>query len=409
MKNKSLYTLSVLLGIGNCLPNISYYLVGISAALLIISLIFSYCEKENDIIISRNQIVLVMGTLVFALTFWLFANHLINYKGQFTGNPTNWWIQLVISILLASLIGLAVKNVKYGMTALALYCLSTSLVSGSFVLYTVFNQKELLAQSHVYCYASKQPIAAAGVCNILGLFSIFYSLYIFTYKRFLMIHNWIILITSYALVTYGSFMCQKRSGLICIYILVPILIMIDRYSRKNKINTKSILIILCSIIGLLALYLLFMILIGRPLNLFQDPRFYFMKLFINQLIHDPLSNAVFSLEEQRKWGVWWFHNFFADVHRSSGFIPFIFSIILAAYIGIRLFKSAITDRENSALFYFYITILFLLSSSVVPEGEWQPLILLVMIGSINEAISCRLDTGAYKISRCRDRGGKNIR
>jgi apolipoprotein N-acyltransferase len=83
----------------------------------------------------------------------------------------------------------------------------------------------------------------------------------------------------------------------------------------------------------------------------------------------------------------WFHNFFADIHRLSGFWGLLSAVILVSYIFVRLLYLIKLDRRIG-LFLMAVTIpcFFIMNTSVVPEGERQPFLLLLAIGAITEVI-----------------------
>jgi len=83
----------------------------------------------------------------------------------------------------------------------------------------------------------------------------------------------------------------------------------------------------------------------------------------------------------------WFHNFFADIHRLSGFWALLAAVILVSYIFIRLLFVIRVDRRLG-LFLMAIAIpcFLIMNTSVVPEGERQPFLLLLAIGAISEVI-----------------------
>lgn len=81
----------------------------------------------------------------------------------------------------------------------------------------------------------------------------------------------------------------------------------------------------------------------------------------------------------------WFHNFFADVHRISGFWALLAAIILVSYIFIRLIALfRVNKKFGGFLLAVAIPTFLIMMTSVVPEGEKQPFILMLLIGSVCE-------------------------
>jgi hypothetical protein len=83
----------------------------------------------------------------------------------------------------------------------------------------------------------------------------------------------------------------------------------------------------------------------------------------------------------------WFHNFFADVHRFSGFWGLSAAILLLGFI---FYKLMLLIRANQSMGLFLmaiaIPIFLIMNTSVVPEGERQPFFLLIFIGVICEKL-----------------------
>jgi hypothetical protein len=86
----------------------------------------------------------------------------------------------------------------------------------------------------------------------------------------------------------------------------------------------------------------------------------------------------------------WFHNFFADVHRLSGFWALLTAIILMTYIFYRII-CVIRIEQRVGLFLMAIAIpcFLIMNTSVVPEGERQPFLLMLAIGAISEVLISR--------------------
>ena len=88
--------------------------------------------------------------------------------------------------------------------------------------------------------------------------------------------------------------------------------------------------------------------------------------------------------------LFWFHNFFADVHRLSGFLALLMAIILMAYIFYRIICVIRIDlRVGLFLMAIAIPCFLIMNTSVVPEGERQPFLLMLAIGAISEVLISR--------------------
>lgn len=123
----------------------------------------------------------------------------------------------------------------------------------------------------------------------------------------------------------------------------------------------------------------------RPLNnnLFSDARFQMFEFWINHLVTNPFQRVSVG---PAPWDTYpWFHNFFADVHRLSGFWALLAAVILVSYIFYTILRVVRRDKRMG-LFLMAIAIpcFLIMNTSVVPEGERQPFLLLLAIGAIAE-------------------------
>lgn len=118
-------------------------------------------------------------------------------------------------------------------------------------------------------------------------------------------------------------------------------------------------------------------------NFFNDGRFQMLRFWLEHLIANPFQRTEVG---PAQWAMWqWFHNFFADIHRLSGFYALLSAVILIAYI---LFKILCVIRMDKRFGLFLMAIaipcFLIMNTSVVPEGERQPFLLLLAIGAISE-------------------------
>jgi hypothetical protein len=124
-------------------------------------------------------------------------------------------------------------------------------------------------------------------------------------------------------------------------------------------------------------------------NLLSDARFMMFQFWLEHLIENPFKRTEVG---PAPWDtLQWFHNFFADVHRLSGFWALLAAVILVSYIFFRVL--CVIKREGRfGLFLMSMAIccFLIMNASVVPEGERQPFLLLLAIGVISEVILARL-------------------
>lgn len=128
----------------------------------------------------------------------------------------------------------------------------------------------------------------------------------------------------------------------------------------------------------------------RPLDksLIIDARFQMLEFWFTHLLENP-----FQLIEvgPAPWSeLQWFHNFFADIHRLSGFWALLAAVVLIVFIFYRLI-CVIRINRRFGLFLMAIAIpcFLIMNTSVVPEGERQPFLLLLAIGAICEVTISR--------------------
>jgi len=124
-------------------------------------------------------------------------------------------------------------------------------------------------------------------------------------------------------------------------------------------------------------------------DLLIDARFVMFQFWLEHLIENPFKRTEVG---PAPWdSLQWFHNFFADVHRLSGFWALLAAVILVSYIFFRVL-CVIKREKRLGLFLMSIAIccFLIMNTSVVPEGERQPFLLLLAIGVISEVILARL-------------------
>jgi len=128
----------------------------------------------------------------------------------------------------------------------------------------------------------------------------------------------------------------------------------------------------------------------RPLdqNIFHDARFQMLQFWLEHFFANPFQKLEVG---PAQWAdLQWFHNFFADVHRLSGFWAVLAAAILMAFIFYRIICVIKLDRRFG-LFLMAIAIpcFLIMNTSIVPEGERQPFLLLLAIGAIAEVTISR--------------------
>jgi hypothetical protein len=124
-------------------------------------------------------------------------------------------------------------------------------------------------------------------------------------------------------------------------------------------------------------------------DLLNDSRFIMLRFWLDNLTTDPFKRPEVG---PTPWDyLQWFHNFFADVHRLSGFWALMAAVFLVIYI---FFRIAWLVKKDKRLGLFLMSMamccFLIMNTSVVPEGERQPFLLLLAIGAISEVALARL-------------------
>ena len=116
----------------------------------------------------------------------------------------------------------------------------------------------------------------------------------------------------------------------------------------------------------------------RPLDqtLFNDARFQMFQYWFERVTVNPFQRVEVG---PAPWdSLQWFHNFFADIHRLSGFWALLAAVILASYIFIRLlFVIRVDRRVGLFLMAIAIPCFLIMNDSAVLEAEKQPFLLLL--------------------------------
>jgi hypothetical protein len=105
-----------------------------------------------------------------------------------------------------------------------------------------------------------------------------------------------------------------------------------------------------------------------------------VQTFACQIFEAPFAHARVPIAIQIRAESHYFHNFFADADRLSGFLSFLFATVLAGLVGVATLWSALVGPAGRVLLFSLLPTFLILNTSVVPEGEFQPIALLLLIG-----------------------------
>lgn len=199
---------------------------------------------------------------------------------------------------------------------------------------------------------------------------------------------WIFSLIALAVSIVCAILIQQRSFFLIVLIVQPLIVGVFAFLLgKNKTG----LIFLSVLTGCILFFLVDMQsnygLLARKLdqNLFTDARVQMFKYWLGQISIHPLIRSIVGPPPLDVYP--YFHNFFADVHRLSGFWAFFVSIALIGYIFTRLI---VLTNKNKKLGLYLISlaapIFLIMMSSVVPEGEKQPFLVFLLIGAVAEKV-----------------------
>lgn len=118
-------------------------------------------------------------------------------------------------------------------------------------------------------------------------------------------------------------------------------------------------------------------------GIFFDARIQMFKFWMNQFLTNPF---IVPAVGPPPWQFYQhFHNLFADIHRISGVWALCAAAGLILYIFIRLIYLVYCNKQiGYYLLSVAIPLMSIMLSSVVPEGEKQPFLALLLIGAISE-------------------------
>jgi hypothetical protein len=386
------YLSVALIGIGNITDSQNTRIIQIVALSLICIVITLKSIVLKRVYINKPQAAFIAFSIIFGWTFWKLSAPEINYNGDPTSMPDWWWEELVFSIGLAAIAGTLFDDNRKAIIAIGIFCAVPTLMQSWSILYSLIYEISLTDSTYSPFLGFK--ISNAGLCNqllYLPTFLFFYNLNAEKSKKTVRL---ITLSAIYILVSTECFILKKRVCFIMLYCILPFISIMLKVIKKD-IKIKKIASYIALAIIMVCGFVFVANQMGRQTNIFSDGRFGLQSIFLKQFFNHPFKNASLDINDQIAYGkVWWFHNFFADVHRSSGIIPFVLAVILVGFIGARIYYNIFYKGGNMIFFLMFIFVFLILNSSVVPEGEFQPLLLVLLLGSINESVLAR---GANKL------------
>lgn len=223
-----------------------------------------------------------------------------------------------------------------------------------------------------------------GIASLLAFFPIvFFANFILVDSKKSCRFLWVSLF-GFCISTIGAILIQQRSFFVIVLILQPILV----GSFLYMVGRVRVGLSLLSVIAIYPMMLLIntnIEFLTRKVDagIFFDARIKMFKFWIEQVLTNPF---VVPAVGPPPWDSYQhFHNFFADLHRISGVWALFIVATLIMYIFIRLiYLTYFNKRIGYYLLAVAIPLILIMLSTVVPEGEKQPFLALLLIGSITE-------------------------
>lgn len=378
---------SFALGIGNSWFHATHIILKLAIILIVIAGVQSLIlGNKYSFRPSTGQISLALILGLFLYLFYDNQNPAPGYDGKSTFHEQFWWHNLLLACGLSAILGIFVTSSNKATWIAGFFAAGSFVISSCYVLISlIFEHKIgpfiLNPLDNYHCHR-------CGISNLLLLLPCFLVFYCSTNYESLSRVRIIIGASLYAYLSGVAYFTESRFTFIVLYLVVPLLIGCYKIIKTKSLKRKALIAVVLALIISLSMLCARSLPRAVDTKLLHDGRLAFSKNFIEQLIADPFCYASKPqwLEESIGGGGIWFHNFFADVHRSSGLFAFVASALLYLFIGVRCLQLVIRNKSYSYLFLLFMIVSLMLVTSVVPEGEFQPLLLLILIGSISEAL-----------------------
>lgn len=187
---------------------------------------------------------------------------------------------------------------------------------------------------------------------------------------------------------FAASQLQQRTFFLLVLVLQPVIIGLLLMALK-RYRAGLMLFSICLVYpALLWLEGYFgIIILPRKLdtNLLTDARVQMLRFWCSQVWIDPWSRVEVG---PAPWdSLYWFHNFFADAHRLSGLRATLAAGIFFGVFFIRtIYLLWLRPAWGAFVLAVALPTFMIANTSVVPEGERQPFLLLVLLYSICECL-----------------------
>lgn len=377
--------LGVVLSLGNTWPTQQQLLGNLGVILVFgMMLLGVYNQGIKKPILGMLVASLFLSVYLFISIAW--NKPFLDMNGNRCLNNMGWWMdysKMSMAALFAGMFCLA-RNQRVAL--LFAFSGTAFLLPIACTIYSIYLDSETRLGS-IRNVLTGQFINSSGLMSLVVFLPVFYAAVFFTKIIKTNQKNLIILLVIYSIASVIGYFYSSRSIFIILYIIVllmAIFLFLLHAKRKFSIIKISFFVLACILVSFVLQKL------ERPVNfeIFCDARFtIYLSSFIEQLLRDPVQYAYVDPVRVAEGSLYiWFHNFFADAHRLSGFWSFLSAVLLVGYIGIRVVQAAIKDPEGRMLFMVFIPVFLIINTTVVPEGEFQPILLILLLGGCAESI-----------------------
>lgn len=237
-------------------------------------------------------------------------------------------------------------------------------------------------------FSARSFINSPGVANLLTLFPVAFMAGILLRSTQRPRGFWILGGASFVISLVAALAINQRSYFIVTLLISPCIVGVMLATQRAwKSSLRVFLLLACYPFLWFANSMLANNQWSRPINkdMVNDGRFQMLFYWLENFIQDPFARIEVGPVKWQEYQ--WFHNFFADVHRLSGFWALAAAVLLFGYIFYRLITLIRIDKYIGCfLMAIAIPVFLIMNTSVVPEGEKQPFLLLLFIGLICELV-----------------------
>lgn len=331
--------------------------------------------------------------LILGLFFGCYRGFYVPYHPQIYSLPARYFTILLVITLGASLWILNFTENRQYIEFIWFFCLGALLfslftVGASLALEPPPYYGRLVNIISLKIFSARTFINSPGIANLLCFFPTAFMAGLLLKPGQRPWGFWVLGISGFVLSLVAAIVINQRSYFVVSLLIAPLLV---GFFLAIERAWRTLACIAIPLACYPALWLTNSLLPNSPwtrfLNgdLMHDARFQMLSHWLAHLIEDPFTRIEVGPAQWQD--LQWFHNFFADVHRFSGFWGLAAAILLLGFI---FYKLMLLIRANQSMGLFLmaiaIPIFLIMNTSVVPEGERQPFFLLIFIGVICEKL-----------------------